>query len=387
MKHVAVVFGTRPEAIKLAPLILLLQEQADLDCHICVTAQHREMLGDVLAAFDIGPHTDLDLMTAGQSLAGFASRALDALDHFLSRQQPDLVLVQGDTTTVFCATLAAFYHHIPVAHVEAGLRTGNLQAPWPEEMNRVITTRLTNLHFAPTERARENLLAEGVEPGRIHVTGNTVVDALLLARKRAPLTIPGLPDALLAGRKPLVLITCHRREHFDGALQRIFTALRQLARRNPDVAFVYPVHHNPEVRRAAAEILGPMGSTGTNLHLIEPLPYLPFVALMERSTFILTDSGGIQEEAPSLSRPVLVLRDSTERPEGVDAGAAQLVGTGTEEIVRATTLLLEDAQRVRRMSAAANPYGDGNASRRILAALRANLSLPRSDGAPAPKPS
>ncbi len=376
MKRVAVVFGTRAEAIKLAPMILSMRDQVDLDCHVCVTAQHREMLDDVLTVFEIQPDTDLDLMTAGQTLTGFASRAVAALDGFLSRQKPDFLLVQGDTTTVFCAALAAFYHRIPVGHVEAGLRTGDLQAPWPEEMNRVLTTRLTDLHFAPTPRARDNLLREGVEPARVHVTGNTVVDALLLARKQAPTALAGLADDLPADGKPLILITSHRREHFDGALQRILTAVKQLARRYPDASFVYPVHRNPEVRRAATEFLGPLAGSGTNIHLIEPLPYLSFVALMERCTLILTDSGGIQEEAPSLNKPVLVLRDSTERPEGIDAGAARLTGTDTEEIVRATTLLLEDAQLYGRMSGAANPSGDGKASQRILAALRIRLDLP-----------
>lgn len=377
MKRVAAVFGTRAEAIKLAPLILLMRDEVDLDCHVCVTAQHREMLDDVLTVFDIQPDTDLDLMTAGQTLSGFASRALAALDRFLSQQKPDFLLLQGDTTTAFCVALAAFYRRIPVGHVEAGLRTGNLQAPWPEEMNRVLTTRLTDLHFAPTPRARDNLLREGVDPERVHVTGNTVVDALLLARKRAPTALAGLADDLPADGKPLILITSHRREHFDGALQRILAAVKQLARRYPDASFVYPVHRNPEVRRAATEFLGPLAGSGTNIHLIEPLPYLSFVALMERCTLILTDSGGIQEEAPSLNKPVLVLRDSTERPEGVDTGAARLTGTGTEEIVRATTLLLEDAQLYGRMSGAANPYGDGKASQRILAALRMRLDLPR----------
>ncbi len=376
MKRIAVVFGTRPEAIKLAPLILSMKESRDVDCHVCVTAQHREMLDDVLTVFDIRPDTDLDLMTDEQTLAGFAAKALEALDRFLTREKPDFLLVQGDTTTVFCAALAAFYRRIPVGHVEAGLRTGNLQAPWPEEMNRVLASRLAELHFAPTARARDHLLAEGIEPSRVHVTGNTVVDALLWARKRAPSTIPGLPDDLPGNGKSLVLITCHRREHFDGALQRIFSAIKQLAQSKPEVAFVFPVHRNPEVRRAATEVLGPMGHSGTNIHLIEPLPYLPFIALMERSTLILTDSGGIQEEAPTLNRPVLVLRDSTERPEGVDAGAARLTGTGTEEIIRATTLLLEDAPLYRRMCNTSNPYGDGKASERILKALRLRLGLP-----------
>jgi UDP-N-acetylglucosamine 2-epimerase (non-hydrolysing) len=239
MKRVAVIFGTRPEAIKLAPLILSMRRHVDLDCHVCVTAQHREMLDDVLNVFDLQPDTDLDLMTAEQTLAGFASRAVAGLDRFLSRQKPDFLLVQGDTTTVFCAALAAFYRRIPVGHVEAGLRTGNLEAPWPEEMNRILAARLTDLHFAPTPRARDNLLAEGVEPARVHVTGNTVVDALLLARKQAPTAIPGLADHLTADGKPLILITCHRREHFDGALQRILTAVKQLARRYSDTCFVY----------------------------------------------------------------------------------------------------------------------------------------------------
>jgi UDP-N-acetylglucosamine 2-epimerase (non-hydrolysing) len=374
MRRVAVIFGTRPEAIKLAPLVLALRRAPDLDCHVCVTAQHRQMLDDVLGVFGITPETDLDLMREAQTLGGFTSRAMAALDGFLAAERPDLLLIQGDTTTVFCAALAAFYHRIPVGHVEAGLRTGNVVAPWPEEMNRLLTARLAGLHFAPTETGRRNLLAEGVPAEHVHVTGNTVVDALLLARERvrrqAP-EVPGLAAEILApGGPPLVLLTSHRREHFGGALERILTAVARLARRYPETAFVYPVHRNPEVRRAADAILrSPDPATG-NVHLIEPTPYLAFVALMERSTLILTDSGGIQEEAPSLGVPVLVLRESTERPEAVDAGCARLVGTDSDDIEAAAVRLLEDPAARESMAQARNPFGDGRASERILAVLR-----------------
>jgi UDP-N-acetylglucosamine 2-epimerase (non-hydrolysing) len=372
---VAVIFGTRPEAIKLAPVILALRRDHGFRCRVCVTAQHRQMLDQVLEVFGIVPDVDLDLMQPVQTLAGFTARAITAIDEYLAHDKPDLVLVQGDTTTVFCAALAAFYHHIPVGHVEAGLRTGNLDSPWPEEANRVLTTRLAALHFAPTETNRQNLLKEGVAEDRIVVTGNTVIDALLLAlesvRESMP-TIPGLPDSVSKpnGHNPrVVLITGHRRENFGDGLDNICTGIARLAHRFPDVEFVFPVHLNPKVREPVLRILG-NNHRSHNLHLIEPLAYLPFVALMNRASLVLTDSGGVQEEAPSLGKPVLVMRDTTERPEAVKAGTVKLVGTMTEQIVEETSRLLTDADCYEQMRRAHNPYGDGKAAARIVTALK-----------------
>lgn len=370
-RQVAVIFGTRPEAIKLAPVILALRSHPALACQVCVTAQHRQMLDQVLDVFGIVPGTDLDLMEPNQTLGRFASRALEAVETFLTRARPDLVLVQGDTTTVFMATLASFYHHIPVGHVEAGLRTGNLQSPWPEEANRVLTTRLATLHFAPTATSRANLLKEGVPAERIYVTGNTVIDALFLALAQVKCQqpeIPGLPPQMLAawGDAPVVLITGHRRENFGHGFEAICQAIAELARCHRQVQFVYPVHLNPQVREPVQRILG--SGTLPNIHLIEPLSYLPFIALLNRSTVVLTDSGGIQEEAPSLGKPVLVMRDTTERPEAVEAGTVKLVGTDYDAIVRETTRLLTDPAAHDAMARAHNPYGDGQATGRILEA-------------------
>ena len=370
-RTLAVIFGTRPEAIKLAPVILGLREHPAFNCHVCVTAQHRQMLDQVLEVFQIKPDTDLDLMEPNQTLGRFSARALEAVDRFLTRARPDLVLVQGDTTTVFMAALAAFYHHIPVGHVEAGLRTGNLQSPWPEEANRVLTSRLTDLHFAPTTASRDNLLKEGVAAERITVTGNTVIDALFLALdrvKRNRPAIPGLPADMLAAweDRPVVLITGHRRENHGPGFDAICRAIAELARRFPQTQFVYPVHLNPNVREPVQRILGT--ATARNVHLIEPLPYLPFIALLDRSTLVLTDSGGIQEEAPSLGKPVLVMRDTTERPEAVEAGTVKLVGTDYDALVRETSRLLTDRAAYDAMARAHNPYGDGKATGRILQA-------------------
>ena len=373
---VAVIFGTRPEAIKLAPVALALTRDPRFAARMCVTAQHREMLDQVLEAFGLVPDTDLDLMVPHQTLAGLTAKAVAALDAYLAQTRPDLVLVQGDTTTTFCAALAAFYQNIPVGHVEAGLRTGDLQAPWPEEANRVLTTRLTALHFAPTESNRANLLREGVAPESIFVTGNTVIDALFLAVERVrakPLEVPGLPPELLAEREqPLVLITGHRRESFGAGFEAICRALVTLANRFPATEFVYPVHLNPNVRAPVNAILA--AARASNVHLIEPLGYLPFVALMERATLILTDSGGVQEEAPSLGKPVLVMRDKTERPEAVLAGTVKLVGAHEAAIVSETARLLEDRAAYETMARAHNPYGDGHATGRILAACAAFLA-------------
>jgi UDP-N-acetylglucosamine 2-epimerase (non-hydrolysing) len=370
-RKLAVIFGTRPEAIKLAPVILALQDHPRFACHVCVTAQHRQMLDQVLDVFRIVPDTDLDLMEPNQTLGRFSARALEAVDRFLAGEMPDLVLVQGDTTTVFMATLAAFYRHVPVGHVEAGLRTGSLQSPWPEEANRVLTTRLASIHFPPTFASRANLLREGVADDRIVVTGNTVIDALHLAlRKVQELRpdIPGLPAAVLASweNRPLVLITGHRRENHGPGFEAICRAIAELARRFPAACFVYPVHMNPQVREPVQRMLG--GGEARNVHLIEPLAYLPFIALLDRATVILTDSGGIQEEAPSLGKPVLVMRDTTERPEAVEAGTVKLVGTDQGAIVRETSRLLTDSAAYDAMARAHNPYGDGKATGRIVEA-------------------
>ncbi len=369
MARVSLIFGTRPEAIKLAPVILALRQEPELAPHVCVTAQHREMLDQVMAIFGIVPDDDLDLMRPDQTLAGLTSRAVAAVDGYLQHAQPDLVLVQGDTTTVFCAALAAFYRGIPVGHVEAGLRTGDLRAPFPEEANRVLTTRLVDLHFAPTATSRDNLLGEGVPAGRIHVTGNTVIDALLAARARvlaAPPAVPGLPEDLIAGGRPLVLITGHRRENFGEGFRAVCRGIARLARDFPDHAFVYPVHLNPHVQAPVNELLGGLD----NVHLIAPLSYLPFVRLMDRATLILTDSGGVQEEAPSLGKPVLVMRTTTERPEAVTAGTVRLVGTDEDLLVTEATRLLRDPAAHAVMARAINPYGDGLATGRIVAACR-----------------
>ena len=369
MPKISVIFGTRPEAIKLAPVVLALKADARFECEVCVTAQHREMLDQVLEVFGIVPDTDLDLMVPEQTLAGLTARAVETVDRYLGRAKPGLVLVQGDTTTTFCSALAAFYRHVPAGHVEAGLRTGNLESPWPEEANRILTTRLTRLHFAPTEINRQNLLREGVPDDRIVVTGNTVIDALFLALelvKQHPPEVAGLPDGVVHGTGPLVLITGHRRENFGSGFDSICQAIAELAARFPNTAFVYPVHLNPNVRRPVDEILRRAGTR--NVHLIEPLPYHPFVAMMSRATVILSDSGGVQEEAPSLGKPVLVMRDTTERPEAVTAGTVKLVGTDQRTIVEETSRLLTDRAACDAMARAINPYGDGKATARILAA-------------------
>jgi UDP-N-acetylglucosamine 2-epimerase (non-hydrolysing) len=376
-KRISVLFGTRPEAIKLAPVILSLKQDSRFDCRVCVTGQHRQMLDQVLAAFEITPDVDLNLMLPNQTLGAFTSRAIQSLDQYIAQDRPDLILVQGDTTTVFCAALAAFYHHVPVGHVEAGLRTWNLQSPWPEEANRVLTSRLATLHFAPTSGSRDNLLKEGVSPDRVFVTGNTVIDALLIAVAKVrlhPPSVPGLPDGAPQawGDQPLVLITGHRRESFGAGFENICQAIAQLARQFPRVHFVYPVHLNPNVREPVSRILGSLETE--NVHLIDPLSYFPFVSLMDRASIILTDSGGIQEEAPSLGKPVLVMRDTTERPEAVQAGTARIVGTDRDVIVIEVSKLLLDRQAHDRMTATYNPYGDGRATERILAACKEFLT-------------
>ena len=368
------VFGTRPEAIKMAPVVgELARFPADFDSRVCVTGQHRDMLDQVLALFAIRPDFDLDIMQPGQSLTDTTCGVLRGLEAVFARFQPDLVLVHGDTTTTMAAGLAAFYHQVPFGHVEAGLRTGNLQAPFPEEMNRRLAGMLARHHFAPTERARDNLLAEGVAAERILVTGNTVIDALLTVVGRLR-TDAGLQRqmaerfAFLDAHKQLVLVTGHRRENFGAGFDRVCRALRTLVETHPRVQLVYPVHLNPRVQEPVGRLLGGQ----ERVHLLAPLDYLPFVALMDRASLIVTDSGGVQEEAPSLGKPVLVTRETTERPEAVAAGTVHLVGTDEAAIVAQAAELLA-APAGGRSGAVVNPYGDGHAAERIVRFLRTTL--------------
>lgn len=367
------VFGTRPEAIKMAPLALALAADERFDAKVCVTGQHREMLDQVLDLFKIEPEFDLNIMKPGQDLTDVSTAILQGMKSVFAEFKPDVVLVHGDTATTFAATLAAYYQQIPVAHVEAGLRTGNLYSPWPEEANRKLTGALAKLHFAPTETSQANLMKEGVAREKIIVTGNTVIDALYDVIRRLDVdqalhARAAEPTAFLDPDRKVVLVTGHRRESFGGGFERICQALMEVAQQHPDVDIVYPVHLNPNVREPVNRLLRGI----ENIHLIEPLDYLPFVYLMSRAHIILTDSGGIQEEAPSLGKPVLVMRDTTERPEAVAAGTVKLVGTDTSNIVRELNHLLLDKDAYRAMSYAHNPYGDGQACQRILAALLAS---------------
>jgi UDP-N-acetylglucosamine 2-epimerase (non-hydrolysing) len=369
MKDVLFVFGTRPEAIKLCPVIRAVAADGDLRPRLCVTAQHRSMLDQVLEAFGVEPEFDLDLMSPGQTLAQITARVLTALDPILEEMRPRLVVVQGDTSTTMAAALAAFYRRIPVGHVEAGLRTGNLEQPFPEELNRIVTGRLAALHFAPTEGARRNLLAESVPESRIFVTGNSGIDAVLhVARRLEDGSLPPGDWPWLDRSKRLILVTAHRRESFGGGIERICGAIEQLAGRG-DVQIVYPVHRNPNVLQPVLSRL----EGARHVVLLEPLDYRLFVDLLRRSCLIVTDSGGIQEEAPSLGKPVLVLRECTERPEAVEAGTVKLVGTDADRIVHEASRLLDDAAEYSRMARTHNPYGDGRASERIVAAIRNRL--------------
>ncbi|WP_422527384.1 non-hydrolyzing UDP-N-acetylglucosamine 2-epimerase [Serratia fonticola] len=368
---VLTVFGTRPEAIKMAPLVHALAQDDAFESRVCVTAQHREMLDQVLRLFEIVPDYDLNIMKPGQGLSEITCRILEGIKGVLEDFKPDVVLVHGDTTTTMATSLAAFYQRIPVGHVEAGLRTGDLYSPWPEEANRKLTGHLAMYHFSPTENSRQNLLRESLRDDHIFVTGNTVIDALLWVRDRI-MHNPELRSSLdqrypfLDANKKLILVTGHRRESFGGGFERICSALAEIALQHPDVQVVYPVHLNPNVSEPVNRILKGID----NIILIDPQDYLPFVYLMTRSYLILTDSGGIQEEAPSLGKPVLVMRDTTERPEAVDAGTVQLVGTDVAKIVDAVTRLLTDEGEYHAMSRAHNPYGDGHACQRILEALK-----------------
>lgn len=373
MIKVLTVFGTRPEAIKMAPLVQALAADPRFDAKLCITSQHRAMLDQVLDLFDLKADHDLDIMAPGQSLHQVTSRILTGLAPVLETEKPDVVLVHGDTATTLSATLAAYYAQIPVGHVEAGLRTGNIYSPWPEEGNRKITGAIATYHFAPTATSRENLLIENTPEDAVHVTGNTVIDALLGVTAQ----LKGDAGTTLAADFPfldparqMVLVTGHRRESFGGGFERICEALRQICANHPDADVVYPVHLNPAVREPVNRLL----SDVSNIHLIEPLEYLPFVYLMTRATVILTDSGGIQEEAPSLGKPVLVMRDTTERPEAVDAGTVKLVGTDTDVIVAEVRELLTNKTAYDAMSHAHNPYGDGQACARILDILAKDLA-------------
>lgn len=371
MKRILLIFGTRPEAIKMSPVVKELQKHPEqFNVQVCVTAQHRQMLDQVLELFDVVPDFDLDIMKPGQNLTDVTCNVLRGLAPVLEESHPDVVLVHGDTTTAMTASLAAYYQRIAVGHVEAGLRTGNIYSPWPEEMNRRLTGAITRYHFAPTEQSRQNLLAEGVTDNAIIVTGNTVIDALLTVVDKVRVS-PEL-QGRMAGKFPfldpnkrMILVTGHRRENFGEGFENICHALKDIVEAYADVEIVYPVHLNPQVQEPVRRILGDT----PDVHLIDPQDYLPFVWLMDRSYLIITDSGGVQEEAPSLGRPVLVMRDTTERPEAVTVGTVKLVGTNRKRIVTEAGHLLEDEAAYLRMSLAHNPYGDGNGSVRIVESL------------------
>lgn len=371
---VLTVFGTRPEAIKMAPLVKKFEAQTDIKSIVCVTAQHRQMLDQVLELFEIAPEYDLNIMKPGQTLAGITTEILDRIETVLEKEKPDLVLVHGDTSTTFATALAAYYHKIPVGHVEAGLRTGDIYSPWPEEANRKLTGALAKFHFAPTDQSKENLMKERVSEDDILVTGNTVIDALLWVKEKLESDeslLKKFDDSFpfLRADSKLVLITGHRRENFGTGFVNICSAIKSLAIRFPDVDFLYPVHLNPNVREPVGRILDQV----SNVHLIEPQDYLPFVYLMRRASIILTDSGGIQEEAPSLGKPVLVMRNTTERPEAVAAGTVKLVGTDPSVIEQEVSTLLTSNEAYNAMSFSHNPYGDGKACERITEEIRKRL--------------
>ena len=375
MKKILLVFGTRPEAIKMAPLVKALQKDTEhFETRVCVTAQHRQMLDQVLEVFGITPEYDLNIMAPNQDLYDITAEVLLGLREVLKDFRPDTVLVHGDTTTSMAASLAAFYMQIPVGHVEAGLRTYNMLSPWPEEMNRQVTDRICTYYFAPTEQSRANLLQENIDAKKIFITGNTVIDALLMAVDIIS-TTAGVKEKMAkelqekgytVGDREYILVTGHRRENFGDGFLHICKAIKELAALHPEMDIVYPVHLNPNVQKPVYELLSGL----SNVYLISPLDYLPFIYAMQHSTLLLTDSGGVQEEAPSLGKPVLVMRDTTERPEAVEAGTVKLVGTDAEAIVSNVTALLQDKEMYKRMSETHNPYGDGQACERIIAALR-----------------
>lgn len=375
MKKILLVFGTRPEAIKMAPLVKALQKDAEhFETKVCVTAQHRQMLDQVLEVFEITPEYDLNIMAPNQDLYDITSKVLLGLRDVLKDFRPDVVLVHGDTTTSMAASLAAFYQQIPVGHVEAGLRTYNMLSPWPEEMNRQVTDRICTYYFAPTEKSHQNLLRECIDDKKIFVTGNTVIDALLMAVDiidgkagvKEQLHEELREKGYAVGQRPYILVTGHRRENFGDGFLHICRAIKEIAAMHPDMDIVYPVHLNPNVQKPVYELLSGL----ENVYLISPLDYLPFIYAMQHSTLLLTDSGGVQEEAPSLGKPVLVMRGTTERPEAVEAGTVKLVGTDAAAIVSNVTELLRNKEMYRQMSETHNPYGDGKACQRIIEALR-----------------
>jgi UDP-N-acetylglucosamine 2-epimerase (non-hydrolysing) len=381
-KTIMVVFGTRPEAIKMAPVALALRDDPAFEVIVCVTAQHRNMLDQVMSIFNLDADIDLDIMKPGQDLYEITNRVLMGMGQALKMKRPDLVLVHGDTTTCFATALAAFYQGIPIGHIEAGLRTGNLHAPFPEEGNRCLVGRLAWLHFAPTRQAAKNLSVENVPADNIHITGNTVIDSLLLAREKIKNQSSSLPDSalgrslleeILARPKRLILITGHRRENFGQGFIDLCAAIKKLATTHPDWLFIYPVHLNPNVQKPVHMSLG----NSPNVKLIAPLDYLPFVWLMDRCDLILTDSGGIQEEGPALGKPVLVMRDVTERPEAISAGTVKLVGTDPHRIVTAVEAVLLDDRIYQRMATAINPYGDGHAAQRIVRIIKNSIAEPQ----------
>lgn len=370
MKKIMFVFGTRPEAIKMAPLVKAVEAAEDLEPLVVVTAQHREMLDQVLQLFDVHPSYDLNLMKPGQSLTDITAGVLRGIERIVIKEKPDLVLVHGDTTTTFAGALASFYQQVPIGHVEAGLRSGNMYSPFPEEANRRLTGALTSIHLAPTPQARENLLREGINPDIIYTTGNTVIDALMMTIKDDYTFDDDLEKALnVPGRK--VLLTTHRRENLGQPMVQIFRAIRKLHERFPDVHFYFPVHLNPKVRALAKEAL----SDQERVHMFEPLDYAPFANLINRMDLVLTDSGGLQEEAPAIGKPVLVLRDNTERPEAVEVGTVRLVGADTQLIYDTVETLFTDEEEYARMEHAVNPYGDGKACERIVAAIKHYLGM------------
>jgi len=364
-RKIICVVGTRPEAIKMAPVILELKKQPWAEVCVLATAQHRQLLDQVLDLFGIVPDIDLNVMTPNQSLPALTARLMTELDHCFSNEKPDAVIAQGDTTTVMVSALTAFYHKIPFGHVEAGLRTGHMYSPFPEEMNRVLAGHLAQWHFSPTSSASDNLLAEGIESKHIHVTGNTVIDALLDVTEQCEQFAPKVSSG-----KRLILVTAHRRENFGRPIQEICRAVRHLAETRDDIEFLYPVHPNPNVKEVATKVLGDL----PNVTLCDPLDYLPFVAAMKSAYLILTDSGGVQEEAPALGKPVLVLRKETERPEAVSEGVVKLIGSNFDAIVRETLSLLDDKEAYRSMARGVSPYGDGNASKRIVDIIQKGLS-------------
>lgn len=374
MKKVLLVFGTRPEAIKMAPLALQLQQQSNFETKVCVTGQHRQMLDQVLELFNLKPDFDLNLMKPGQTLSDVTSGVLKGLETVFTEWLPDVVLVHGDTATTFAASLAAYYHKVKIGHVEAGLRTGDIYSPWPEEANRKLTGALANYHFAPTQSSYNNLLKENINPEMITITGNTVIDALLKVKEKIETDKKIISDFdeqfdFLDISKKMILVTGHRRENFGQGFLNICQALVNIAQKYADVQIVYPVHLNPNVQKPVNELLSGI----SNIHLIAPQDYLPFVYLMNHSYLILTDSGGIQEEAPSLGKPVLVMRDTTERPEAVDAGTVKLVGTDVATIEESVIALIEDTLLYQQMAEAYNPYGDGLACEKIIQKLMSNF--------------